>query len=94
MFTQKTGHDSQLEAEIDRVQTLLATKKIDSDEYATILKHLTELHKMKEAEKPSPVSKDTMLTVGANILGILLIIRHEHLNVITSRAMDKLARPK
>jgi hypothetical protein len=28
-----------------------------------------------------------MLIVGANLLGILLIIKHEHLNVITSRAI-------
>lgn len=93
MFTKRTGHDSQLEAEIDRVQTYLATQKIDSEEYAKALKHLAELHKMQE-EKSVRVSPDTLLTVGANLLGILLIIRHEHVNVITSRAMNTLIKPK
>lgn len=94
MFTKRTGHDSQLEAEIDRVQTYLAIQKIDSDDYATGMKHLAELHKMQENEKPARVSPDTMLMVGANLLGILLIIRHEHVNVITSRAMNTLIKPK
>lgn len=94
MFTKRTEHDSQLEAEINRVQTYLASKQIDSEEYAKALKHLFELHKMQEEEKPARVSPDTLVLVGANLLGILLIIRHEHLNVITSRAMNTLIKPK
>lgn len=90
----KSKENTPLENAIARVQSYLEGQEIDSDDYAKALKHLAELHKMKEAEKPSRVSPDTMLTVGANIVGILLIIRHEHVNVISSKAMDKLMRPK
>ena len=47
---------------------------------------------MMDKEKPSSVSKDAMLTVGANLLGIVLIIKHEHVNVITSKALGLVIR--
>jgi hypothetical protein len=92
MFGKK--ENTPLENAIARVQSYLESQEIDSDDYAKALKHLSELHKMKEAEKPSRVSPDTMLTVGANLVGILLIIRHEHVNVISSKAMSTLMKPK
>lgn len=65
-----------------------------SEEYARTLAIIERLHKMKEAEKPSSVSKDTLAVVGANLLGILMIIKHEHINVITSRAMNLIMKPR
>jgi hypothetical protein len=88
------AQNTPLEDAIARVQAYLETQEINSDEYAKALDHLSTLHKMKEAEKPLRVSPDTLLTVGANIVGILLIIRHEHVNVITSRAMSALMKTK
>lgn len=92
MFGNK--ENTPLEDAIARVQSYLKGQEIDSDNYAKALKHLAELHKMKEAEKPSRVSPDTIITVAANIAGILLIIRHEHVNVISSKAMNTLMKPK
>lgn len=92
MFGKKVN--TPLEDAIARVQSYLKDQEIDSDNYAKALKHLAELHKMKEAEKPSGVSPDTIITVAANIAGILLIIRHEHVNVISSKAMNTLMKPK
>lgn len=89
-----TKENTPLEDAIARVQSYLKGQEIDSDNYAKALKHLAELHKMKEAEKPSRVSPDTIITVAANIAGILLIIRHEHVNVISSKAMNTLMKPK
>lgn len=67
---------------------------VGSSEYGKTLEMVTMLHKMKQEEKPSSVSKDTLLLVGANLLGIILIIRHEHVNVITSRAINWIIKPK
>jgi hypothetical protein len=85
---------TQLETALDRAFETLSQKAVATDEYTRTLEAVTELHKMKEAEKPSSVSPDTMLLVGANLVGILLIIRHEHVNVITSRAMSTLIKPR
>jgi hypothetical protein len=93
MFT-RVNKPTQLETALDRAFENLSQKGVATDEYVRTLEAVTELHKMKEAEKPSQVSPDTMLLVGANLVGILLIIRHEHVNVITSRAMSTLMKPR
>ncbi len=83
-----------IEHEIERAFARLSDLAMDTEEYRKILDHITELHRMKEAERPSRVSPDTWATIGANILGIVLIIRHEHVNVITSRAMNLVPKLK
>jgi hypothetical protein len=83
-----------LELAIGKAMKELDEKEVGSEEYVKILEAVTKLHKMREEEKPSRVSKDTALTVGANLLGIFLIIRHEHVNVITSRAISMLLRSR
>jgi hypothetical protein len=87
MFT-RDKEPTRLEKAIDRAHKELVGKQITSDEYATILNRLSTLHEMQVAEKPARVSNDTLVIVGANLLGILLIIKHENVNVITSKAMN------
>ena len=81
-----------LENETERAVRELKNHPIGSQEYMKTLGAITELHKMTEAEKSSFVSKDTLVTVGANLLGIILIIRAEHLNVISRNAMGQVIK--
>lgn len=83
---------SPLEIEIDRAVRELVNHPIGSEEYNRTLDAIVKLHKMKEEEKPSEVSKDTLSMIGANLLGIFMIIKHEQFNVITSKAMGLLFR--
>jgi hypothetical protein len=83
-----------LNEEIDRVSTLLGEEQIGSEDYEKKLNALTKLWKIKADDKPDRISKDTLLIVGANILGILLVIRHEHVNVITSKAMSMVPKTR
>jgi hypothetical protein len=85
---------SLLEQLCDDADRELNKLTVGSPEYAKALEMVVKLHKMKMEEKPSSVSKDTLLLVGANLLGIILIIRHEHVNVITSRAINWVIKPK
>lgn len=87
MFT-KEKDPTRLDEEINRVQVYLAGQKIDSEEYAAGMRHLMELHKIRENEKPEKVSPNEILRSATNLMGILLIIRYENVNVITSRAMS------
>lgn len=66
----------------------LQVHEVTSEEYATVLERLGKLHKMRQDEKPNRVSPDTAVLAGANILGIMMILRHESLNVITSKALS------
>ncbi len=57
-------------------------------EYSQAVDQIQKLHKLKEAEKPSSLSSDTLALCVTNLVGIVLIIRHEQLNVITSKALS------
>ena len=82
-----------LEVAVNRAIRSLNVYDAGSEEYREALDALVKLHKMKEDEKPKPVSKDTLVIVGANLLGILMIISHERVNVVTSKAIGVLLRP-
>lgn len=84
---------TQLELAFDRAVRNLKNYDISSEEYARALDVAIKLHKMISEEKSSYLSKDTMASVGANLLGIFMIIRHENVNVITSRAMNWVMKP-
>lgn len=85
---------SPLERAIDIAIRDLNRHVIGSDDYVRTLEALVKLHKMKTEEKSSSVSKDTLAIVGGNLLGIFMILRHEHVNVITSRAVGLLLKPR
>jgi preprotein translocase subunit Sec61beta len=93
MFT-RAKQPTLVESAMERAFEKLGEQSVDSEQYAKTLDGIVKLHKMREEEKSPQVSPDTVLLVGANLLGILLIIRHEHVNVITSRAMGTLIKPR
>jgi hypothetical protein len=85
---------TKLDNAIDRALSRLSDQEVGSEEYVKTLEAVTKLHKMKEDETPNRLSKDTLAIVSANLLGIMLIIRHEHVNVVTSKAMGLVIRPR
>ncbi len=60
----------------------------DADEYSAMVDQLVKLHCLKENEKSQGVSKDTLLIVAGNLLGIVMILSYEKTNVITTRALQ------
>jgi len=67
--------------------------EVDSEEYGTMVSRLDKLYAMKNTNK-NRVSKDAIWTIGANILGIILILGHERANVVTSKALSFIVKPK
>lgn len=88
------NHQRLLESELDRTLRNLRAEMPNTEEYAKTLSLVERLNQMVDKEKPSSVSKDTLLTVGANLLGIILILKHEHANVITTKALGFIMRPR
>ena len=93
MFS-RTGESIQLERQIDRAIRELDNHPVGSQDYVRAVDVVVKLHRMKEEEKSSPVSKDTLAIIGANLLGIIMIIKHEHVNVITSRALNLILKSR
>jgi len=81
---------TRLEAEIDAKLVELHECK-DPKEYDLILARIEKLHKM--LDKPNRVSAETWALIGANLLGIVVIITHEYTHPITTKALNLAIRP-
>lgn len=87
MFTpEPLDEKSGLEKAIDEVFREMATRSSDSDEYAKMVDQLSKLYSLKET--PKRVSPDTLAIVVGNLAGIILIVGHERMNVVTSKALS------
>lgn len=77
--------DKQINAHLASMSTL---DPKESPEYATMVAHLETLYSLRNASAPKPMSTGEKATIAANIAGILLVLNHERLGVITSKAFS------
>lgn len=96
MFTkrEKSKYQLMLEDELEGALRDLKSYETGSEDYVKTLGYVERIHGMIGEERPSVVSKDALLAVGANLLGILMIIKHENVNVITSKALSFVIRAR
>ena len=94
-MTEIPRHQRMIESELDRALIQLKTEMVNTEEYAKTLSLVERLHEMMDKPKSSSVSKDTLLLVGANLLGIIMVIQHEHVgNFISTKALGFIMRPR
>jgi hypothetical protein len=90
MFNSKTPIEkTPLEQAIDRLHDDMQTVDPNTEQYAKMADNLIKLYKLREHDtvkrwRPSP---DVVLATAANLIGIVIIIKHEDVNVITSKAL-------
>lgn len=94
MFTKQNETESMLDAEIRLALVKLKDLDKTDAEYGALVKNVSELHKLKAAEKPQRISPDNALLVGANVFGILAIINHERVGALTSKAIGFVLKPR
>lgn len=83
----KRDKRTNLDKEIDSLLEKLKTVDKTSEDYATMIGHLTKLTTAKSLEPKQKVSPDTKALIGGNLLGIVLILCYEKADVITSKAL-------
>lgn len=96
MFNKKKDEPTLIDKEITSVVDQMQSVEADSDIYNALLDRLERLYKLKlnqESEKKT-VSPDALVAAAASIGGIVLILSYEHANVITSKAMQFVFKPK
>lgn len=59
-----------------------------TDQYSKILEQLERLNKIASTRKDDPVSRNGLIAVFGNLVGIGLILNHERLHVVTSKAVN------
>lgn len=83
-----------MDEEIERLTRQLADMQPLSDDYSKILKLISELTEARSKKNESAVSTDVLLTIGANIVGMLLVLNYERLNVISTKALTMVWKSK
>lgn len=85
---QKPTPTSSLNSEIDRILSQMSQEDPASEIYNDQLDRLSKLHALKVNETKSHVSRDTWALIGANLVGILLVLQHERTTIIPKTAMN------
>lgn len=97
MFNRKSKNDDtiSLQTTIDAAFIELSGYSAEDDEYDAILGKIERLNKLKDPNQSrKPISYDTLIAAGANLLGIGLILSYEHIAPITSKALGFVAKTK
>lgn len=85
----KKRSTEELQKTIDALHAEMAGYDGYTEQYAQMVDQLSKLYKLRDDLKSSRrVTPDTLATIGANLAGIFLIIRHERVNVIASKALS------
>ena len=84
-----TKHDkiTNIEREMDSLISELPGCEVISKEYSLILDRVERLNKIRLSDKGNSISPDTLVVVGGNLAGILLILGYERVNIITTKAL-------
>ena len=90
----KKDKKSNLDKAIDKVHLKMETLEPDSDEYGKANENLSKLYEAKAIQAKDGFSKDTLLVVTGNLLGLLLVLNYERLGIITSKALGMLIRSR
>lgn len=79
--------ETPLNAAMNELLRELVQTEGDSEQAERIVARLTELNELQKTNSSGPISKDALVTAGANLAGILLILNHERAHVVTSKAL-------
>ncbi len=92
MFKRKPVDPTPLDELIDSIIERVRDHD-DPEQIATLVEQIVKLEKIRETTSRR-ISPDTLATIGANLLGIAMILKHEQFNVITSKAIGFVSKLK
>lgn len=94
-FFKKEETPSNTQPVIENLISELAGYDAHTEEYSTMVANLKVLTEAKAIEPtPRKISPDTIVIVAANLVGVAAILLFERNNVITSKSMSNLIKPR
>ncbi len=82
------------DVEIARIVEHMATCDPEEQQYKLMIKHLEKLETLKAGTRREKIKPDTLLIVGGNLLGILIIVAYEHNHAVLTKALSFIKSPK
>lgn len=90
----KTKSQKALDDEIVRVLAKLSSMEPSDKEYVMVSDNLKVLCDARDKKDPSSISTETLLAIGANLIGLLIVLNFEKTGVITSKAFGWIWKTK
>lgn len=87
MFTKSTSVLG-LDKAIARVLASMEESTPESPQYAEKVDQLVKLHGLKVNNTKNRISQDTLATIFANLVGIIVILHYERVDVVASKALS------
>lgn len=81
-----------IDMEIDRCLNEMKIVSVDSKEYREAATSLKLLYEARGVKPSNAISNETLVTVGANLLGILLVLNFERTGAVISKAFGMIGR--
>lgn len=88
-FKKQTPIDIQIAAVLKQMNEI----GVADENYTKMMAYLERLEKVKAHERKPRISRDTMLLVAGNLLGIIVIVAYEQKHVITSKGFPQIIKP-
>lgn len=83
-----------LEKTIDDLIVQMSYHQPDTEAYKAMAENLIKLYALRDEKSAKGVSPDAMLAVAGNLLGIAMIVGHERIGVVTSKALQFVMKAK
>jgi hypothetical protein len=88
----RTESQKLIDEEIKRLIQVLKYESPTEENYVKITNNLKALCEARERKNPLQMNVDTLLAIGANVLGLMIVLNFERTGVITSKAFGMLWR--
>lgn len=82
-----------LERELEDAIRHLKIHVVGTEEHTATMEFVERLHRLLPEKQPG-VSHETMAAIAGNLAGIVMILKHESLNNITSKALGFVIRSR
>jgi hypothetical protein len=90
----KSNSKQELDKAIARVLASMEGSLPESPEYAEMVDQLVKLHGLKVNTAKKLPNSDTLATIAANLVGIILILHYERVDVIATKALSLLNKAR
>ena len=86
--------NDRINEEIMKAETCLGSLTPGTDEYKVTMDDIQTLISIQNSKSSDRVSNDTIAIIAANLIGIMLVLNHERLDVISSKAMSMIMKSR
>jgi len=83
-----------IDEEVERVVGIMKEVNPDQDSYGVMAGNLVKLSQARSENARRDIDPNVVMTVAANLVGILIILKYEKFDILTSKAISMIVKPR